>query len=97
MLVTGALRALRQPGHAPPYWTLRACSNAPCEIPHIFLTALARFAQWTGFYYARVNALAHSGALTILTGMTTAMCISPGASTPAARDLVRYTQILNPV
>ena len=73
MLVTGALRALWQPGHAPPYWTLRACSNAPCELPHIFLTALARSAQRTGVYARGLDALVRNGVVTIMTGMMAAM------------------------
>ena len=56
-----------------PYRTLRAPTNAPCELPHISLTALARSAQWTGFYALCLDALARSGALTIFPGMTTAM------------------------
>ena len=56
-----------------PYRTLRARTNAVCEASHIYLTAIARFAQWTGVYALCLDALARSGALTILTGMTTAM------------------------
>ena len=50
MAWTGARRILLQPGHALPYWTLRADSNDPCELSHISLTALACSAQWTGIY-----------------------------------------------
>ena len=50
MALTGALRILRLPGHALPYWTLRADLNAPCELSHISLIALACSAQWTGIY-----------------------------------------------
>ena len=73
MAWTGARRILRQPGHALPYWTWLAPSNAPCELPHISLTALARSAQWTGFYALCLDALARSGAVTIVTSITTAM------------------------
>ena len=88
MLVTGALRALRQPGHAFPYWTFRACSNAPSELSHIFLTALARSAQWTGVYADGLDALVHNFAVTVMTGMLATM-----------RDLVvrrSSTRLLHP-
>ena len=56
-----------------PYRILHARTNAPCELPHISLTALARSAQWTGFYALGLNALARSGAATIMTSITAAM------------------------
>ena len=52
---------------------LRFISNQPRELAHISLTALARSAQRTGFYERSFDALALGAALTILTGMTTAM------------------------
>ena len=52
---------------------LRFSSNQPREHAHISLTALARSAQRTGFYERSLDALALGAALTILTGMTTAM------------------------
>ena len=52
---------------------LRFDSNQLREIPHVSLTALARSAQRTGFYERSLDALALGAALTILTGMTTAM------------------------
>ena len=76
MALTGVLRALRQPGHAPPYWTLRACSNAPCELPHIILTALVRSAQWTGVYASCLDELGRSGVVTIMISMLAAISIS---------------------
>ena len=53
--------------------SLRFDSNQLREIPHVSLTALARSAQRTGFYVRSFDALALGDALTILTGMTTAM------------------------
>ena len=73
MALTGARRILRQPGHALPYWTLRATSNDPCELSHISLTALARSAQWTGVYARGLDALVRNGVVTIMTGMMAAM------------------------
>ena len=52
---------------------LRVRTHAPCELLHVSLTALARSAQRTGFYERSFDALALGAALTILTGMTTAM------------------------
>ena len=63
----------RQPCHALPYWTLRADTNAPCEIPHIMLTGFARVAHWTDFFARCFDALTLFGASTIMTGMTAAM------------------------
>ena len=63
----------RQPCHALLYWTLRADTNAPCEIPHILLTGFARVAHWTGVFALVLVALSLAEALTILTGMPTAM------------------------
>ena len=73
MALTGVRRTLRQPGHALPCSTLRALSNAPCELPHIFLTALARSAQWTGVCASGLDALVRNGVVTIMTGMVAAM------------------------
>jgi hypothetical protein len=50
---------------------LRFGLNEPCETAHIYLTALARFAQWAGYYACTLVALLRGGALTILTGMLT--------------------------
>ena len=52
---------------------LRFGLNQMRESAHISLTALARSAQRTGFYERSLDALALGAALTILTGMTTAM------------------------
>ena len=41
---------------------LRFGLNEPCETAHICLTALARFAQWAGFYAWRLDALARATA-----------------------------------
>ena len=46
---------------------LRFDSKAPRELPHISLTALARVAQWAGFYARRLVALVLNDAFTILT------------------------------
>ena len=46
---------------------LRFDLNSPRELPHIFLTALARVAQWAGFYARRLVALVLNDAFTILT------------------------------
>ena len=97
MALTGALRILRHLGYALPYWTLRADSNPPCELPHIFLTALARSAQCTGVYACCLDALVRSGVVTIMTSMLPAISISRGARDTPPLDLARYTQILNPV
>ena len=43
------------------------------EIAHVSLTALARSVQRTGFYVRSLDTLTLGGALTILTGMTSAM------------------------
>ena len=43
--------------------TLRFGLNAPRERPHMFLTALARVAQWAGFYVRRFVAFARYGVL----------------------------------
>ena len=95
MAFTGALRILRHRGYALPYWTLRADSNEPCELAHIYLTALACSAQWTGVYGSCLDALVRSGRdHRITTGMLIAMCVR-------THDLplmtVCYAQILNPV
>ena len=79
MAWTGGRRTLRQPGDALPYWTLRAPSNAPCELPHIFLTARSRSAQWTGVFARDLDALVRSGAVTVMTGMLAAMRNLAGA------------------
>ena len=47
---------------------LRFDSKAPRELPHISLTALARVAQWAGFYACSLVALVRNDAFTILTG-----------------------------
>ena len=47
----------------------RARTNPPREYPHIFLTALARFARWAGVYECGRVALVRSGTLTILASM----------------------------
>ena len=46
---------------------LRFDLNAPRELPHISPTALARVAQWAGFYARRLVALVLNDAFTILT------------------------------
>ena len=51
---------------------LRFGLNAPREPAHISLIALARLAQWAGFYVRRLVALVRNGAFTILT-VTAAM------------------------
>ena len=72
---------------------LRFGSNAPRELAHILLTALARLAQWAGFYVRRLVALVRNGAFTILT-VTAAM--HDDLAVRAADD-VCYAQNLNPV
>ena len=52
---------------------LRFGLNHLRESAHISLTALARSAQRTGFYARSLDALSFGGALSILTGMTTAV------------------------
>ena len=52
---------------------LRFDLNEARVLVNILLTALARSAQRTGFYERSFDALALGAALTILTGMTTAM------------------------
>ena len=47
---------------------LRFGLNSSRELPDISLTALARVAQWAGFYVRVLVALARNGAFTILTG-----------------------------
>ena len=47
---------------------LRFGLNVPRELAHISLIALARLAQWAGFYVRRLVALVRNGAFTILTG-----------------------------
>ena len=47
---------------------LRFDLNAPRELPHISPTALARVAQWAGFYACSLVALVRNDAFTILTG-----------------------------
>ena len=73
-----------------PYWILRAPSNAPCELPHIFLTALSRSAQWTGVFARDLDALVHNGAVTVMTGMLAAMRNLAGARS-SSRLLHRVT------
>ena len=72
---------------------LRFGLKEPCETAHIYLTALARVAQCTGVYARGLVALMRSGALTIISGMTTAM---RDLAVRAADDAC-YTQIINPV
>ena len=69
MALTGAL-ALRI-GYMTTFFgsTARAPTNPPRELPHIFLTALARFARWTGVYACCLDALVRSGVMTIMTSI----------------------------
>ena len=48
---------------------LRFGLNAPRKLPHISLIALARVAQWAGFYKCGLDALARNGVFTILAVM----------------------------
>ena len=52
---------------------LRVESNPPCEPAHIFLTALARCARWTGYYERRLVAFSLAGSFFTMAGMATAM------------------------
>ena len=72
---------------------LRFGLNAHREPAHISLIALARLAQWAGFYVRRLVALVRNGAFTILT-VTASM--HDNLAVRAADD-VCYAQILNPV
>ena len=72
---------------------LRFGLNSPRELADIYLTALARLAQWAGFYVRRLVALVRNGAFTILT-VTAAM--HDNLAVRAADD-VCYAQILNVV
>ena len=69
MALTGAL-ALRI-GYMTTFFgsTARAPTNPPRELPHIFLTALARFARWAGVYEHGRVALVRNVAVTILASM----------------------------
>ena len=87
MALTGERRTLRQLGQALPYWTLRADSNAPCELPNIFLTALARSAQWTGVYACFLDAIVRNGIVTIMA----IMLVHVRAHTRSPTDDVCYT------
>ena len=87
MAFTGALRILRHLGYALPYWTLRADSKAPCELAHIYLTALACSAQWTGVYACFLDALVRNGIVTIMT----IMLVHVRAHTRSPADDVCYT------
>ena len=69
--------------------TARACTNPPRELPHIFLTALARVAQRAGFYARCLDPLMRNGVLTILASMAFSMCVR--TRSPAC--IVCYTQI----
>ena len=69
--------------------TLRVDLNGPREEPHIFLTALARVAQRTGFYARYLDPLMRNGVLTILASMAFSMCVR--TRSPACN--VCYTQI----
>ena len=73
MLRTRALTHTREDGYTIFGMALRFDLNHLRESAHISLTALARSAQRTGFYVRSFDALALGDALTILTGMTTAM------------------------
>ena len=70
---TGGIDAYSEAGHTIFDMALRFDSNGPCELSHISLTAHARSAQWTGVYAHCLDALARSGAVTIVTSITTAM------------------------
>ena len=48
-------------------------SDPPIEPSHIFLTRVARFAQWTGFYVRGLIALFLSGSFTTKLIMCAAM------------------------
>ena len=67
------MRALWQPGHPLPYWTVRARSNACRELAHICVTALARIAHWIAFYACGFVALLLAGLFSIVIGMVAAM------------------------
>ena len=71
--------------------TLRFGLNPPCEPAHIFLTALACSAQWTGIYTVCLDALLLSGCST---GMVI-MCAAIAFHCDLPVDYVCYTQILN--
>ena len=67
--------ASREAGHTIFIRTLRFDSNYARDLANTVLIALARSAQWTGLIYALcLDALARSGTVTILTGITAAMC-----------------------
>ena len=85
--------ASREAGHTIFIRTLRFDSNYARDLANNVLIALARSAQWTGFYACHFDALVCIGALTILTGMTAAMQISWYVSLISAC----HTQILNHV
>ena len=70
---------------------LRFGLNPPCEPAHIFLTALACSAQWTGIYTVCLDALLLSGCST---GMVI-MCAAIAFHCDLPVDYVCYTQILN--
>ena len=73
--------------------TARAPTNPPRELPHIFLTALARSVRWTGVYEPRLDAIARDGTSTIhrLHGLLR------GDLAVRAADDARYAQIASPV
>ena len=68
-------------------------TNPPRELPHIFLTALARSVRWTGVYEPRLDAIARDGTSTIhrLHGLLR------GDLAVRAADDARYAQISSPV
>ena len=76
MLGTGALR--RHAGSDVFHFDmeLRVESSPPCEPAHILLTALARFAQRSGFYARSLDALALSVDDSISSSMLYGTCIS---------------------
>ena len=73
--------------------TARAPTNPPRELPHIFLSALARSVRWTGVYEPRLDAIARDGTSTIhrLHGLLR------GDLGVRAADDARYAQISSPV
>ena len=70
---TGGIDAYNEARHKIFDMALRFDLNQARVRAHTLLTALARSAQCTGVYAWSIDACLRDGALTILTGMTTAM------------------------
>ena len=64
--------------------------NPPRECAHIFLTVLARFAQWTGVYVAGFVALLLTGSFTIQL-ISVIRCAAMPMSCAISADEVGYT------